>query len=208
MTPPPTYLFNEDTSSPSLSEDFIFARSHSSRIPTNFDLHSAGEQPLAESTPVSSEARIPAFPDHEFQPTPSLLCLPISSNASSTQLTPKPTNSVSRFCQPQKRAFSLSRFRASIKETFAVNPFLDIPVHLLSPLPPGETTRKNLLLMVEDGGIDVNVHLIGEPTPNAPTAVGRTELHLELCGSVENTFPLIVKIVSLPHPVLRLLYLK
>ncbi|KAJ7719770.1 hypothetical protein B0H14DRAFT_2289109, partial [Mycena olivaceomarginata] len=58
----------------------------------------------------------------------------------------------------------------SIKGTFAVNPFLEIPATLLSPLPPGEPTRKNLLLKVENGGIDVDVHLIGEPTPNAPPA--------------------------------------
>jgi hypothetical protein len=112
------------------------------------------------------------------------------------------------FRKTHKRAFSLSRFHASIKGTFAVNPFLDIPAQLLSPLPPGETTRKNLLLKVENGGIDVDVHLIGEPTPNAPAAVGRTELHLELCGSLENTFPLIAKIVSLQYAVLRPLYLK
>ncbi|KAJ6473517.1 hypothetical protein C8R47DRAFT_952153, partial [Mycena vitilis] len=103
-----------------------------------------------------------------------------------------PTNYVSVSRKTHKRAFSLSRFHASIKGTFAVNPFLDIPAQLLSPLPAGETTRKNLLLKVENGGIDVDVHLIGEP--NAPTAVARTELHLELCGGVENTFPLIAKI--------------
>jgi hypothetical protein len=109
-----------------------------------------------------------------------------------------PTNYVSVFRKTHKRGFSLSRLHAaSIKGTFAVNPFLEIPATLLSPLPPGEPTRKNLLLKVENGGIDVDVHLIGEPTPNAPPAVARTELHLELCGGSDNTFPLIAKIVSL-----------
>ncbi|KAJ7033732.1 hypothetical protein C8F04DRAFT_885700, partial [Mycena alexandri] len=55
----------------------------------------------------------------------------------------------------------------SIKGAFAVNPFLDIPAQLLAPLAPGETVRKNLLLKVENGGIDVDVHLIGEPTASA-----------------------------------------
>ncbi|KAJ7158360.1 hypothetical protein C8R43DRAFT_827628, partial [Mycena crocata] len=84
----------------------------------------------------------------------------------------------------------------SIKGTFAVNPFLDIPPQLLAPLTPGEAAvgRKNLLLKVENGGIDVDVHLIGEPPQDASNAVTRTELHLELCGGPENTFPLIAKI--------------
>ncbi|KAJ7807131.1 hypothetical protein B0H14DRAFT_1540198 [Mycena olivaceomarginata] len=105
-----------------------------------------------------------------------------------------PTNYVSMFRKTDRRACSLWRFGASIKGTLAVNPFLEIPAHLLSPLPQGETTRKNLLLKVENGGIDVDVHLIGEPTPSAPTTVARTELHLELCGGMDNTFPLFAKI--------------
>ncbi|KAJ7717232.1 hypothetical protein B0H16DRAFT_1740742 [Mycena metata] len=50
-------------------------------------------------------------------------------------------------------------------------------------------------LKVENGGIDVDVHLIGEPTASA-VPIARTELHLELCGGAENSFPLIAKI----HP--------
>ncbi|KAF7360383.1 hypothetical protein MVEN_00768100 [Mycena venus] len=154
----------------------------------------------APSTPVPSEARISAFPDHKFEPATPLLRR-LSNSTTTTSSTgaaqPKlnPTNYVSVFRKTHKRAFSLSsRFHAaSIKGTFAVNPFLDIPATLLSPLPPGQT-RKNLLLKVENGGIDVDVHLIGEPTPNAPTGVARTELHFELCGGADNTFPLIAKI--------------
>ncbi|KAF7360381.1 hypothetical protein MVEN_00767900 [Mycena venus] len=71
--------------------------------------------------------------------------------------------------QDHEHAFSLSSHLhvASIKGTFAVNPFLDIPATLLSPLPHGQT-RRNLLLKVGNGGIDVDVYLIGKPTPNAP----------------------------------------
>ncbi|KAJ7126142.1 hypothetical protein C8R44DRAFT_874510 [Mycena epipterygia] len=153
------------------------------------------------STPiaVSSEARISAFPDHKLQPASPLLRLSNNTTSSSGTAQPKlnPTNYVSVFRKTHKRAFSFSRFNASIKGTFAVNPFLDIPAQLLSPLAPGETTRKNLLLMVENGGIDVDVHLIGEPvTQGASNAVARTELHLELCGGSENAFPLIAKIAS------------
>ncbi|KAJ7266964.1 hypothetical protein B0H12DRAFT_1230076 [Mycena haematopus] len=154
----------------------------------------------APSTPVSSEARISAFPDHKFEPATPLLRRLSNSTAttsSSAAAQPKlnPTNYVSVFRKTRKRAFALSRSQAaSIRGTFAVNPFLDIPARLLSPLPPGETARKNLLLNVENGGIDVDVHLIGDPMPNAATAVARTELHLELCGGSDNTFPLIAKI--------------
>ncbi|KAJ7741422.1 hypothetical protein DFH07DRAFT_751093 [Mycena maculata] len=93
------------------------------------------------------------------------------------------------FRKTHKRAFSLSRLSASIKGTFAVDPFLEIPESLLAPLPPGETTSKNLLLKVENGGIDVDVHLIGEPTPIAAGPFARTELHLELSGAPDNHTP-------------------
>ncbi|KAF7344589.1 hypothetical protein MSAN_01941000 [Mycena sanguinolenta] len=155
----------------------------------------------APSAPVSSEARISAFPDHKFEPvTPLLRRLSnrtTTTKSSSVAAQPKlnPTNYVSVFRKTHKRSFSLSRSQvASIKGTFAVNPFLDIPAMLLSPLPVGETARKNLLLRVENGGIDVDVHLIGDPPPNASTPVARTELYFELCGGSDNTFPLIAKI--------------
>jgi hypothetical protein len=121
--------------------------------------------------------------------------------ASSSQPKLNPTNYVSVFRKTHKRLFSLARGGASIKGTFAVDPFLDIPEQLLAPLPPGETARKNLLLCVENGGIDVDVHLIGEPPRVQPSsgAVACTELRLELCGGPENTYPLIAKIVRLFH---------
>ncbi|KAJ6488027.1 hypothetical protein C8R45DRAFT_827309 [Mycena sanguinolenta] len=155
----------------------------------------------APSTPVSSEARISAFPDHKFEPVAPLLRRlsnrTTAAASSSVVAQPKlnPTNYVSVFRKTHKRSFSLSRSQAaSIKGTFAVNPFLDIPAILLSPLPAGETARRNLLLRVENGGIDVDVHLIGDPPPNAATPVVRTELHLELSGGSDNAFPLIAKI--------------
>jgi hypothetical protein len=111
----------------------------------------------------------------------------------------KPVNYVFIFRNTHKRFFSLVRGGASIKETFAVDPFLAVPEHLLAPLPPGETARKNLVVCVENGSIDVDVHLIGEPPHAQPSsgAVACTELRLELCGGPENTYPLIAKIVRL-----------
>ncbi|KAJ7686661.1 hypothetical protein B0H17DRAFT_1204089 [Mycena rosella] len=217
--PPPTYSYNGDTSprnSPLPSEELLSAQSHSSSVSADAEAsrrtHRSGLYPSGEyysgpypfpqrrpvsSNPIPAEARISAFPDHKFQPTSARLRLS-NTNASGPSSAPQPklnpTNYVSVFRKTHKRAFSFSRFAASIKGTFAVNPFLDIPAQLLSPLPPGDATRKNLLLKVENGGIDVDVHLIGEPTPNAGTAVARTELHLELCGGPDNSFPLLAKI--------------
>ncbi|KAF7318975.1 hypothetical protein HMN09_00233500 [Mycena chlorophos] len=128
-----------------------------------------------------------------------------------------PTNFVSVFRKTHKRAFSLnlSRGSASIKGSFAVNPFLDIPVQLLSPLPAGETGRKNLQLKVENGGIDVDVYVLGEPQSQSPpnttsnglsgsvVPVKYTELHFEVCAPVptaprgpDNAFPLLARIYT------------
>ncbi|KAF7333803.1 hypothetical protein MVEN_02337100 [Mycena venus] len=196
VPPPPTYSFTSPRNSLVPSEDLVSAQGHSSGIPADVEVH-AGEQRLPDPV-VSSEARIPAFPDHKLQPAAPLLRWLSNSNTSpkdAAQPKLNPTNYVSMFRKTDRRACSLSRFGASIKGTFAVNPFLEIPARLLSPLPQGVTTRKNLVLKVENGGIDVDVHLIGKPTPNAlPTTVARTELHLELCGGMDNTFPLFAKI--------------
>ncbi|KAJ7634799.1 hypothetical protein FB45DRAFT_909886 [Roridomyces roridus] len=155
------------------------------------------------STPAAfaSQARISAFPDHKLPPPVPRLRLTTgaasssssSSDTSSTQLF-NSTNYVAVHRKTHRRFSSLSRFGgATIKGTFAVDPFLDIPAPLLAPLAPWETTRKNLILKAEDGGIDVDVHLVGEPAPNISHVV-RTELHLELCGAVHSSFPLIARI--------------
>ncbi|KAK7044786.1 hypothetical protein R3P38DRAFT_3258874 [Favolaschia claudopus] len=164
--------------------------------------------------PASSEARISTFPDHKFESaapllrrlsnaTPAASSSALSSSQKQIGGAPlrklNPTNYVSLYRKTHKRnAFSLSSSRgASIRGTFAVDPFLQIPETLLSPLDPGETFRKNLVLKVENGGIDVDVHLVGEREPtlsNLSTAVPRTELHFEICGGGDNTFPLLAKI--------------
>ncbi|KAJ7185576.1 hypothetical protein C8R46DRAFT_1061035 [Mycena filopes] len=215
--PPPTYYsFTGDAStrnSPPPSEELVSVQRRSwDSIPP---VPSPQTRPVS-SAPVAPEVGIPAFPAHKFEPTPLFRILSFRANDNSgfgnasddptppgaavqyprKQLTP--TNYVSLFRKTQRRhGLSLSRLRgyggASIRGTFAVNPFLDIPARLLTPLAPGETARKNLLLKVENGGINVGLHLIGEPTTNA-VPIPRTELHFELCGVAENSFPLIAKI--------------
>ncbi|KAJ7064855.1 hypothetical protein C8F01DRAFT_1249863 [Mycena amicta] len=227
LVPPPTYSFNaepESSSPAGTDDDLVSAQSHCSF--GHVDLADV-EQPYLSATPApspptpqrrpttssgippSSQVRMSmfAFPDHKLQPVSGprrRLSTSSSSSTNASNVTQphpsqvlNPTNYVSVFRKTHRRTFSLSRFSASIKGTFAVNPFLDIPSQLLSPLAAGETVRKNLQLKVENGGIDVDVHLIGEPpqsgTNNSNVVVTRTELHLELCGS-ENVFPLLARI--------------
>ncbi|KAJ6538730.1 hypothetical protein B0H10DRAFT_2140146 [Mycena sp. CBHHK59/15] len=173
--------------------------------------------PTITATP-SDRDYIPAFPDiedHKLQQQRLLLQGATQTSFRSPNSAPapqpklNPTNFVSVFRKTHKRAFSFSRANASIKGTFAVNPFLAIPAALLAPLARGESARKNLLLKVENGGIDVDVHLIGEPpeSHDVHPPVVRTELHLELCGGTENNaFPLIAKIhtPTLRRPPFRL----
>ncbi|KAF7316309.1 hypothetical protein MIND_00149600 [Mycena indigotica] len=149
-----------------------------------------------------AEVRLSLFPDHKiFQPSRASSTYrrdsAVSADATATApatTTPNPTNFVSVFRKTHKRAFSFGVGASrSIKGSFAVNPFLDIPGHLLAPLGSGETTRKNLRLKVENGGIDVDVYLVGEPTQHNTGPVKRTELHFELCGGFSSS-PLLARI--------------
>ncbi|GLB38928.1 hypothetical protein LshimejAT787_0600900 [Lyophyllum shimeji] len=119
-----------------------------------------------------------------------------------------PTNyvSLSRKSTPHKKFFSLYRATASIKGDFTVNPYLHIPAALLSPLPRlsgrEDVSRKNLEFEVENGGIEVNIFLIGDLTLDAPSNGLRATLDLRVKGNEHMTFPLIAKIHTpmLPRP--------
>ncbi len=93
-----------------------------------------------------------------------------------------------------------SRSDSSIKGTFTVNPFLKIPAEILPPLRRNETEvdRKNLRLEVENGGIDVDLYIVGEPPLNTYAPIPRTTIHLGLFGAKDNsgTFPIVARIVS------------
>ena len=140
---------------------------------------------------------------------------PPASRNSTIRLNPANYILLSRKGTP-KRFFALTHTSSSIKGKFTVNPFLHVPAALLAPgsLPSGrdrdaaENVRKNLKFEVENGGIDVEIFLIGEPDPeldsgvrDADNAVLRTTLDLKIrhggsSGSKKNNFPLIAKIVS------------
>ncbi|KAG5650926.1 hypothetical protein H0H81_010518, partial [Sphagnurus paluster] len=103
---------------------------------------------------------------------------------------------------------SVYRANTSIKGDFTVNPYIHVPAALLIPASPNARdglNRKNLKLEVENGGIDVNILLIGEPTSgDAPITPRCTTIDLRIRGSkFEGTnFPLIAKIHTpiLLHP--------
>ncbi|KAF8233109.1 hypothetical protein L208DRAFT_909131 [Tricholoma matsutake] len=123
------------------------------------------------------------------------------------RLNPANYISLSRKGTPN-RFQALARASASIKGKFTVNPYLHVPAALLAPLPGlsgrdvADGLRKNLKFEVENGGIDVEIFLVGEPElgagdPDAP--VLRTTLDLKIRnnagpGSAKNNFPLIAKI--------------
>ncbi|KAJ7601004.1 hypothetical protein C8J56DRAFT_767897 [Mycena floridula] len=83
----------------------------------------------------------------------------------------------------QKRRLFFSRQSSSITGTFAIDSFLHIPPELLPALSPSETTRRNLKLEVDNGGIDVDIYLVAEGC--GP----RATMYLGLCGGGHNTFP-------------------
>lgn len=108
-----------------------------------------------------------------------------------------PTNYISlcRKSTPHKRLFSRKHTSASIKGLYTLNPFLHVPRDLLSPVPEeGAPQRKNLKFEVENGGIDTELILIGDPPADGMDDV-RTTLELTLRGQGHNTFPLKAKIV-------------
>ncbi|KAK0489509.1 hypothetical protein EDD18DRAFT_1110136 [Armillaria luteobubalina] len=74
---------------------------------------------------------------------------------------------------------------------------------ILPPLRRNETEvdRKNLRLEVENGGIDVDLYIVGEPPLNTYAPIPRTTIHLGLFGAKDNagTFPIIARIHT-PNP--------
>ncbi|KAF8068028.1 hypothetical protein FPV67DRAFT_1168884 [Lyophyllum atratum] len=164
------------------------------------------------SLPYSSSVTFPSHLQYHHVPgtsisTAGLSELPLempmsplqSKAASQSTVRLNPTNyvSLSRKSTPHKRFLFLYRASASIKGDFTVNPYLHVPAALLSPASPNtrdDLSRKNLKFEVENGGIDVNISLVGDPTPDAAVNALRTTLDLKVKGNDGTTFPLIAKI--------------
>ncbi len=110
--------------------------------------------------------------------------------------------SIMRKTPHHRKLLSFSSATSSIKGSFTVDPFLHIPAELLPPLNirknETEADRKNLRLEVENGGIDVDIHLVGELAAQSfPSPAPRTTLSLGLAGgSRDSTFPIVARIVS------------
>ncbi|KAF8900321.1 hypothetical protein CPB85DRAFT_1439602 [Mucidula mucida] len=108
--------------------------------------------------------------------------------------------SIMRKTPHHRKLLSFSSATSSIKGSFTVDPFLHIPAELLPPLNirknETEADRKNLRLEVENGGIDVDIHLVGELAAQSfPSPAPRTTLSLGLAGgSRDSTFPIVARI--------------
>ncbi|KAF9029153.1 hypothetical protein BDZ89DRAFT_734983 [Hymenopellis radicata] len=107
--------------------------------------------------------------------------------------------SIMRKTPHHRKLLSFNSATSSIKGSFTVDPFLHIPAELLPPLNirknETEADRKNLRLEVENGGIDVDIHLVGELAPSFPSPAPRTTLSLGLAGgSRDSTFPIVARI--------------
>ncbi|KAG6872452.1 hypothetical protein C0995_009709 [Termitomyces sp. Mi166 len=134
----------------------------------------------------------------------------ISTRSIGTRLNPTNYVSLSRKSTARRRTFSLYKTSTSITGNYTVNPYLHIPAALLSQASvncrnEGSRYRKNLRLEVENGGIDVNIFLVGEPQANDTIPI-RTTLDLKIKGSDRTTFSLIAKIHTpeLPRPAFHL----
>lgn len=98
-----------------------------------------------------------------------------------------------------RRFLAFGSATSSITGSFTIDPFLYIPVDLLPPLRKSEkeADRKNLRLEVENGGIDVNINLVGENPSVCRSPVPRTTIGLGIAGGSRNsTFPILARIVS------------
>lgn len=74
---------------------------------------------------------------------------------------------------------SVSRNNSSIKDTFTIDPALQIPLNFLAPLSESETEedRKNLKLLTRNGPINVDIYLLTKDqgiTSKKPTTIDIT----------------------------------
>lgn len=211
------------TTSHSQSEtgsELVSAQSHGSAI--SFD-HAAPRRSDAQAPPMSLPTQLPrrrisSLPHHNhnsvnfpFHLTVPPVVNPVheASASLSTVRDPlhsqsvvrlNPTNHVSltRKSTVNKSFFSIHRASTSIQGPFTINPYLHIPAALLSPRSSrgGDQRRKNLSLAVENGGIDVDIFLVGDPPSNAVSKPLQTTMDLRLLAGAKNTHPLVARIVS------------
>ncbi|KAF7430396.1 hypothetical protein PC9H_006101 [Pleurotus ostreatus] len=104
----------------------------------------------------------------------------------------------------QEKSSLTTQKQLPIKGHFAINPFMHVPGNLLASLPESENSsnqfsrKLNLRLDVQNGGIDVDIHLLGDAARAGEG--GRKErafLHLEVKDGYEqglDKFPLVTRI--------------
>ncbi|KAF9490321.1 hypothetical protein BDN71DRAFT_1454428 [Pleurotus eryngii] len=158
---------------------------------------------LNAATPSPSpHATLQPPPPHHRRESSSGSSFTITSG--STKINPTNYVSLSRSSTCKRNLVSLLRNSSSIKGHFAINPFMHVPGNLLASLPESENSsnqfsrRLNLRLDVQNGGIDVDIHLLGDAARAGEG--GRKErafLHLEVKDGYEqglDKFPLVTRI--------------
>ncbi|KAF4582536.1 hypothetical protein EYR38_002662 [Pleurotus pulmonarius] len=170
---------------------------------------SAPSEPFLLS-PLMNVATPAPSPHSALQPPPPHHRRESSSGSSftitsgSTKINPTNYVSLSRSSTCKRNLVSLLRNSSSIKGHFAINPFMHVPGNLLASLPESENSsnqfsrKLNLRLDVQNGGIDVDIHLLGDAARAGEG--GRKErafLHLEVKDGYEqglDKFPLVTRI--------------
>ncbi|KAF9220814.1 hypothetical protein BS17DRAFT_759087 [Gyrodon lividus] len=117
------------------------------------------ERERARSSPDLEDELPPAYGDHVQD-------APVSSGSSATT----PHNILPHDSKPTN-FLTLTEKDSAIKGNYVIDPRLQVPENLLSPLMLGQTEeeRKNLYLHTRDGTIDINIWLVG-PNTDAKTA--------------------------------------
>jgi len=93
---------------------------------------------------------------------------------------------------------SVIRKDHSIRERYAIDPFISVPSSLLPPLEEGETEadRKNLRLKTKDGSVDVDIWVLGDGG-EYKTAEGLVQQRRATLDVTSNDGSINLKIVSL-----------
>lgn len=187
--------------SPSTSDIQLYPSAQTLALTSQGYILTYPPQSPQSQTQISIQTQPPAPPSTSGHDTATLVPGKRPVSTSPTKLNATNYACIYRKNPTHRRMFS--RSDSSIKGTFTVNPFLKIPAEILPPLRRNETEvdRKNLRLEVENGGIDVDLYIVGEPPLNTYAPIPRTTIHLGLFGAKDNagTFPIIARIHT-PNP--------
>ncbi|KAJ8514819.1 hypothetical protein ONZ45_g7671 [Pleurotus djamor] len=171
---------------------------------TNLLLSPGSEANLPLSTPSTTRTQSQSLYNRRESSTSSTSTIAVGN----TKVNSTNYVSLSRSSTSKRRLSSFYKNSSSIKGPFAINPYMHVPSGLLASLPesdeenPAGRLTTNLRLDCQNGGIDVDLYLTGDPSKaasarHAPNLKERALLNLELKDGLEpglDRFPLIARI--------------